>query len=278
VIELPFPPATVCDPNVKRRAFSQAEIGFMQSHYRDWVNAGRLDDLAGLMGRSKSVLSEKARALGVSDALMGRQIAAQATTIKCTGVPKWSEKDHPRGFAGKKHGALAREKSATASNAFWGSLDEAAKQQRVTANLKAAIEKNGRIGPLVPARGGTWKAGWREIGGTRKYYRSRWEANYARYLHWLQNRGDILDWKHEPETFWFETIKRGVRSYLPDFRVWENDGSSKLHEVKGWMDSRSKTTLRRMAKYHPGETIVLVAEKQYREIERRLSSLIEGWE
>lgn len=122
------------------------------------------------------------------------------------------------------------------------------------------------------------KAGWREIGGYRKYYRSRWEANYARYLQWLKERGEILDWKHEPETFWFEAIKRGVRSYLPDFRVWEKGGSSSLHEVKGWMDDRSKTTLKRMAKYHPNEKIIVVRERDYNAIAKTVGPMITGWE
>ena len=125
---------------------------------------------------------------------------------------------------------------------------------------------------------GTWKAGWREIGEVPKYYRSRWEANYARYLQWLKENGQIKDWKHESETFWFEEIRRGVRSYLPDFRVWENDGTSKLHEVKGWMDDRSKTALARMAKYHPSETIILIQQKNYNEISRKVGGIINGWE
>ena len=125
---------------------------------------------------------------------------------------------------------------------------------------------------------GTWKAGWREIGERKKYYRSKWEANYARYLQWLKENGHIKDWKHECETFWFEEIRRGVRSYLPDFRVWENDGTSRLHEVKGWMDDRSKTALARMAKYYPQEKIVLVQEKNYNEIKRKVAAVIKGWE
>ena len=56
----------------------------------------------------------------------------------------------------------------------------------------------------------SWKAGWREIGGQRIYARSRWEANYARYLEWLRANGSIAKWEHEPETFWFEGIKRGT--------------------------------------------------------------------
>lgn len=138
-----------------------------------------------------------------------------------------------------------------------------------------AALKSGSLGSPKSKRG-NWKAQWREIGGKRNYYRSAWEANYACYLQWLKERGEIQDWEHEPETFWFEAIKRGVRSYKPDFRVWENNGQSNLHEVKGWMCSRSKTTLKRMAKYHPQETIVLIQEKQYKAISKH-KALIPGW-
>ena len=32
---------------------------------------------------------------------------------------------------------------------------------------------------------------WHEIGGTRRFYRSIWEANYAYYLQWLKVNGQI---------------------------------------------------------------------------------------
>ncbi len=124
----------------------------------------------------------------------------------------------------------------------------------------------------------TWKAGWREFGGKRKYFRSRWEANYGRYLQWLKEKKQITDWQHEPKIFWFEGIKRGCLSYLPDFRVVENDGEETYHEVKGWMDSRSKTTIKRMAKYHPDIKLVVIKEKEYNEILKKVGRLIEGWE
>ncbi len=125
---------------------------------------------------------------------------------------------------------------------------------------------------------GSWKAAWREVGDQRCFFRSRWEANYARYLEWLRSIGQIAKWEHEPQTFWFEGIKRGCVSYLPDFKVTENNGSHAWHEVKGWMDARSKTVLSRMAKYHPNETLVVIREAQYVEIKRKVSSLIPGWE
>jgi hypothetical protein len=110
------------------------------------------------------------------------------------------------------------------------------------------------------------------------FFRSAWEANYARFLVWQQAQGLIRKWEHEPETFWFEKIKRGVRSYLPDFRVTAIDGSVYYVEIKGWMDAKSRTKLARMARYHPSVDLRIVDAKAYREIERKLSPAIPHWE
>jgi hypothetical protein len=122
------------------------------------------------------------------------------------------------------------------------------------------------------------KVGWREIGGTRKYYRSAWEANFARYLQWLKEHGDIKEWQHEPETFWFPGIKRGTLSYLVDFKVTENNGKLIFYEVKGYMDAKSKTKLRRMKKYYPHLNLVLIDSKIYRNMAAKLAGMITGWE
>lgn len=127
-----------------------------------------------------------------------------------------------------------------------------------------------------------WKGGWREIGGQKKYYRSRWEANYARYLEYLRVGGEVVSWAHEPTTFWFEGIKRGVTSYLPDFHVVypgsEGGVREEYHEVKGWMDNKSATKIKRMAKYHPTVKLVVVDRKVYNALEREFGNILEGWE
>ena len=122
------------------------------------------------------------------------------------------------------------------------------------------------------------QAGWREIGGTRIHFRSRSEANYARYLHWLHERGEIKSWAHEPKTFWFDGVRRGCTSYLPDFKVTENSGRVVWHEVKGWMDDKSRVKLKRMAKYHPDEQILVVDTKAYALVASAVGKMIEGWE
>lgn len=121
------------------------------------------------------------------------------------------------------------------------------------------------------------KRGWAEIGGKRIFFRSSWEENYARYLEWLKGLKEIQDWDHEPDTFWFDRIKRGVRSYLPDFKVITTKGETEYHEVKGWMDSKSKTKIKRMAKYHPSVKMVIIDSNRYKALERTVSGLVPKW-
>lgn len=121
-------------------------------------------------------------------------------------------------------------------------------------------------------------AGWRTIGGKKIFFRSRWEINYAFYLEWQKVLGLIKEWEFEKETFWFDKIKRGTCSYLPDFIVTENDGRRNIREVKGYMDARSATKLKRMAKYHPTWKIFVIDEAWFRANAPKLKFLVPGWE
>jgi hypothetical protein len=182
---------------------------------------------------------------------------------------------HPKGMKGKFH--TEQTKLAIGENTKI-SFKNRTEEQKITRIFKMmkTKEKNGTTNPQRD--GCTWKSGWREIGGIKKYYRSRWEANYARFLQWLKENGKIKDWKHEPQTFWFEGVKRGCVSYLPDFWVEELNESTSFHEVKGWMDDRSKTKLKRMKKYYPNISLVLIQRKEYKVIENNFSKIIIGWE
>lgn len=256
--------------------FTEDEKERLVHDYNAYVADGRLADLASEMGRTKQFLCRQAGKLGLTN--KRRPTPQHEREANSQRAKRWhSENPHPRGALGLVHTQEARAKIGAKTKATWAALSEdefAAKTLKV---LKTKCAKNG--GKLtVDRKRGSWAAGWREVGGRRVFFRSSWEANYGRYLQWLKERGEIREWEHEPETFWFDAVKRGVRTYLPDFRVWENNGESRLHEVKGWFDDRSKTKLKRMAKYHPGQTIVVIDAQQYRAIDRAVSSLIEGWE
>lgn len=115
------------------------------------------------------------------------------------------------------------------------------------------------------------KRGTCEIGGKKVGYRSDWERVYAHYLEHLKLSGEILEWEYEPKTFWFNEIKRGTRSYLPDFRVTELDGTKVYHEVKGRMTAQCKTKIKRFAKYYPNEILHVVREKEMNAIRKVVS-------
>jgi len=117
------------------------------------------------------------------------------------------------------------------------------------------------------------KSGWAEIGGKRNYFRSSWEITVAAYYEFLKRHKLIQEWEYEPTVFWFNEIKRGVRSYKPDFLITRNDGTTYYVEVKGWMDNKSKTKLKRMAKYYPNVVVEVIDGAKYKEI-NKMSSLI----
>lgn len=106
------------------------------------------------------------------------------------------------------------------------------------------------------------------------YFRSKWEANYALYLDFLIKNKEIENWEFEPETFFFEKIKLGTRSYRPDFKVFNNDGTFEYHEVKGYMDARSKTKLKRMTKYFPNIKLILIERAFYMSLLMNLKGVI----
>ena len=249
-----------------------------------------LDDLARLFGRDKANVCRKARSLGLTD--KSRDIKApQNRKVR---KPKYATKEelaksvsermrryilengHPRGALGMRHTEEAKRKISEKAKAWNAQLDDEKKAEYLMKALKTK-EKNGTL-YMANRERATWAAGWREIGGTKKYYRSMWEANYARYLDWLKERGEIESWEHEPETFWFDGVRRGCVSYLPDFRVVERGGHVVYHEVKGWMDERSKTKIRRMAKYHPDKKLIIIDGKAYAAIKKAVRPMIVGWE
>lgn len=105
--------------------------------------------------------------------------------------------------------------------------------------------------------------GWYTSSKGEKYYlKSSWETAYAKYLDNLLELKAIEDWSYEPDIFWFEKIKRGVRSYTPDFKIVFTDGDIQYHEVKGYLDSKSKTKIKRMRIYHPEVVLVVIGKSE----------------
>jgi len=94
----------------------------------------------------------------------------------------------------------------------------------------------------------------RSVIGKRKdlgqFFRSNWEANCARV--WNQ---EGKKWEYEPKVFVFPGVKRGTVSYCPDFKV----SSGEWVEIKGLLDGRGRTAIRRFKKHYPEESSKLRA-------------------
>lgn len=161
------------------------------------------------------------------------------------------------------------------------------------ADLRGYISKGGRVAAssqrdlsaLLGGEGSRKADGKlrRSLSGKRpdlgdRYFRSSWEANYARYLNWMLSRKKILSWDYECHVFEFEGITRGTMDYRPDFRVSLLAGGHEWHEVKGWMDPKSATRLKRMAKFWPAERVILIERAWFSVNGPMLSGIIPGWE
>lgn len=179
--------------------------------------------------------------------------------------------EHPRGMLGKTHTTEVRKIISDNTKKVWENMTEDKKEQRRVRQVKTKI-KNGTLNPNNTRKNPYSRA----RGGKRSdldniYFRSRWEANVARFYNFMK-----IKWEFEPKTFYFKDIKRGCVSYTPDFYLPEED---RWVEVKGWMDSKSKTKLKRFKKYFPEESarLEIIMQKEYKEISQ-WSRLIEGWE
>lgn len=287
----------------KQMKWTQEQIDFLIANY---PSKGKMW-CANALGRSEASIRQKASNLGLKQddngeffqdwqnraktSKIGKKRPAQAEVMKklhadgklkmkestkkklSESTKKWiKEKGHPKGSLGMKHTEKTKQVLSEKSKQMWKDMPEDVRDA-----YSARASANGSKTAMNRATA-SWKAGWREIGGKKKYYRSRWEANYARYLEWLKKNKQIISWAHEPKTFWFEGIKRGVMSYLPDFCVINLDGSEEYHEVKGWMDDRSKTKIKRMAKYYPQVKLIVIDSKLYKSIEKKAKYLVKDWE
>ena len=119
--------------------------------------------------------------------------------------------------------------------------------------------------------------GWFEIDGKRMYLKSNWERRYCLYLSFMKKYNHIVDYWYEPETFWFDGIKRGTNNYKPDFKVQFPSGNFEFFEVKGFMDSKSLTKIKRMAKYHPDVKLRVIDKIWFQANQGILKKVIHNW-
>jgi len=186
---------------------------------------------------------------------------------------------HPRGMLGKKHSLEHLKKQSIRTIKWWKEASDERKRKVKEKQLRNNLNKYGHVvaRPFERTKV-SWKQGWRQIGNRRIYCRSRWEANYARYLQFLKESGIIKDWEHEATTFWFEKEIEGSLCYVPDFKVIYVNGMHEWHEVKGWYDERSIKKINNFRKYYSEEKLIIIDKNWFKDNTDRCLTIINGWE
>lgn len=102
-------------------------------------------------------------------------------------------------------------------------------------------------------------------GGYRKdigiYVRSKWEANFARILSYL----NVL-YSYEPKSY----ILSDGTQYTPDF-ITKN---GRVIEIKGWMDKRSKKKIDLFKSEYPNEIFILIDNEKYKKLKNKFEGKI----
>lgn len=238
-----------------------------------------LNELSEKIGKSRSDICGFAGEQGLTN--RSRPDNAKTTeALRIRFANRWSQKPHPRGMMGKKHTPETLAIVSESSKRSWATMKLTKTGNASPEAMKANSARLQQARLLMdPAKNYS-----RANSGKRSdlgdiHFRSSWEANYARYLNLLVKMKVVEWWDFEKETFWFENIKRGVRSYKPDFRVkYKHDPVLEYVEIKGWVTSKDRTKWKRMKKYHPNIKLVVVGKKEYESIRNKWRSAIPTWE
>lgn len=271
----------------KSKKYTIEEINFLKEKY----NLIPAREISKILNRSVDNLSRKAKELGLERKRLINnpnevkikivrhqryetdEIREKVFKERSERAKEWHRNNgHPRGMLNKHHSIEAKKRISKGNIEGWLRMTETQLKNRKAKSRITRI-KNNTLNPISKidncysrARGG------RREDLNNVYFRSSWEANIARYYNFTN-----IKWQFEPKIFVFDKIKKGSVSYTPDFYLPELD---KWIEVKGWMDNKSKTKLKRFEKYYPEEykKLELINDKKYYEIKKKISCFIPKWE
>lgn len=250
-----------------------------------------IDSLASELGRSYSSVAIKASRLGLADicrrgvpggwrppAPKYKTQAERNAAVGAATKARIEANGHPRGFRGHRHSESAKDAVSQRNVAAWANHESGHRSEVRAQRLSDAMVA--RTVARIPFRGHVRNgnhAARSDLGTIQ--FKSSWEANYARYLNALAERGAILTWEFEPKTFVFPDVRRGARTYTPDFKVYYDNGDVEWHEVKGYLCETGALRLARMAESFPHERVVVRDEKWFARARRTgLPWRLPGWE
>lgn len=138
------------------------------------------------------------------------------------------------------------------------------------------------------------KAGKKVVSVRRKYVSelnqvcsldSNYEYDYALFLDYSYENGDIAGWVRNTTQFGFSTPveypnKRGasIKSHRPDFLVFNLDGTYEIHEVKGWMNAKATAVDEQFRKDYPNLTYRMIGKDEMLALQAEFKDKLWGWE
>ncbi len=248
----------------KMNYFSKEDENFLLEHYAEYRETNRLQELANIMGRTKQFLCRRAKKLGLTDVSNKPKLTDEEKQRISVNMKQYlSTHPHPKGYSGHKHSIEAKRKISASSKRAWDDPNsqfnsEAFKQKQSDRMFQSRI--NGKIKPKSNRKEIISK-----IGGKEYHFLSSWEYEIAIRLDELKNKSFITDWEYEPERFIFKDVKRGIRSYLPDFKIIRNDGILYL-EVKGWQMPNGMKRIAMFRERFQEKKLLIIDENEYKSI------------
>jgi hypothetical protein len=236
-----------------KRKLSEAHLGkILSDSTKKRISKALKGKPSNMLGKHHTEYTKKK----ISMALKGHPVSGKLKEKLREISLNMSEEAKIRMRDAKIGGTLSREHKAKIGDSLKG---------RIPKNLYYSLSGNQPFGNV--------ERGHYNINGKEMFFRSRWEANYGLYLTFLVKQKQIIKWEYEPDVFIFDKIKFGTRSYRPDFKIYNKDLTIEYHEVKGYMTPRSKTQIKRMAKYYPKIKLIIIDKEAYREIKRKLGRM-----
>lgn len=247
--------------------YSEEERNYILTNYKSY----NLSDIAKKLNRPHTNICRFIREQGI-DRPSKRKNDLE-THIKRSEQSKKiiRENGHPRGMMGKSHTQEIRAIISERSREYWKKVTpeqlEARRRKMIATKLKNdTLNPNKTMGnPYSRTKSGK-RADLNNV-----FFRSAWEANIARYYNYVG-----IKWEFEPKEFIFPDIRKGCVSYTPDFYLPEEN---RWVEVKGWMDKKSITKLKRFKKYYPKEyeKLEIIGANEYKAF-KEYSRIIPNWE
>lgn len=134
------------------------------------------------------------------------------------------------------------------------------KGRKITESTRRKMSENSR---KQTHRFSRCRGGYRE--DLKQYFRSSWEANYARILNHLGQK-----WKYEPRSF---DLADGF-TYTPDFQLEDKS----YIEIKGWLTQKGKEKLEKFKTKYPNVKLEIIDRTKYRRLYEVYSGIIAQWE